>query len=130
MNNKPICGAWVRVLVLAACFVLLAGCDFDPGMFDPYRTYTLTPTSTQTATGTATAELIQMDKVNTPTPAALCTVTVSKSLNFRSGPGTAYPVIAWLQPGDVLEVTQQGNGWANVTTLDGRTGWVNQSYCK
>jgi uncharacterized protein YgiM (DUF1202 family) len=67
----------------------------------------------------------------TPTPAPKsCQVTAAEALNLRSGPGTSYPVIAWLQPGDVLTITQQSNGWVQVTTPTGAAGWVNSNYCK
>jgi hypothetical protein len=55
---------------------------------------------------------------------------IDEALNLRSGPSISYAVISWLYPGDVLEITQQRDGWANVRTADGVVGWVNQTYCR
>lgn len=54
------------------------------------------------------------------------TVTVS-ALNMRTGPSTAYAVIAVLPYGTQGTVIGQSNGWYNVQTSRG-TGWVYGSY--
>jgi N-acetylmuramoyl-L-alanine amidase len=66
----------------------------------------------------------------TATPARSCTVTAPDALNLRSGPGTQYPVKAWLRSGDVLGIRSVAGAWLNVETGDGRTGWVHGSYCR
>ena len=52
-------------------------------------------------------------------------VTVTHTdVNFRSGPGTSYPVIAMLSSGDVLRVLDQTTGWTQAVSPKGVTGWV------
>lgn len=45
-------------------------------------------------------------------------------VNFRSGPGTSYPVVATLSNGDVLRVLQQDGEWTKAISPRGVTGWV------
>jgi len=49
-------------------------------------------------------------------------------LNLRSGPGTAYRILASSQPGDPLEVLKRGDGWTQVRTVEGKTGWIAAGY--
>jgi uncharacterized protein YraI len=68
------------------------------------------------ATATSTA---------TPTP-VIPQVVASITVNVRSGPGTNYPVIGSLSPGNSLLVTgqnEQGTWW-QVQPVEGPIGWV------
>ncbi len=53
------------------------------------------------------------------------TVTVTHSdVNFRSGMGTSYPVVAMLQSGDILRVVEAQSDWIKAVSPQGVTGWV------
>lgn len=53
------------------------------------------------------------------------TATITRTdVNFRSGPGTSYPVIGTLSTGDTLQVLETADGWIKGTTKWGTTGWV------
>jgi serine/threonine protein kinase len=75
-------------------------------------TSTLTPMETPTETATAT-------------PAPAFTVKEGSAVNVRSGPGTVYPVIGALQPGETRLVTGR-NESADWWQFDyaGQKGWV------
>lgn len=57
-----------------------------------------------------------------------CTVSASV-LHLRSCAGIDCPVDAWLMKGEVLTILQPGTTWINVQTSNGKTGWVNATYC-
>lgn len=118
-----------RYLVCILALLLTACADL--ANYNPYAAlYTPTPSSTPAATVTATAAFHDGMPIGTPTPPVLCTVIVSEALNLREGPGTSYAVIGYLSPGDILEITQQAQGWDYVTTPTGAAGWVNSSFCQ
>jgi SH3 domain protein len=48
--------------------------------------------------------------------------------NLRTGTQKENRIIAMLRPGTQLEVTGEEDGWAEVTLLDGRTGWILKRY--
>lgn len=45
-------------------------------------------------------------------------------VNVRNGPGTGNAVTGQVSQGDNLSVLGQSDGWYQVNTLDGRTGWI------
>jgi SH3 domain protein len=49
-------------------------------------------------------------------------------LNLRTGAGEEYRIIATVQPGDRLEIVQQGDGWIQVRDEQGRVGWMREGY--
>jgi uncharacterized protein YraI len=53
-------------------------------------------------------------------------VQASNSLNVRSGPGTAYPVVAALNTGEQADIVAKnpGGDWWQVTLSNGTQGWV------
>ena len=53
-------------------------------------------------------------------------MTASEALNLRSGPGTSYPVIDWLEAGQILTILEPGQ-WAKVRTTGGAVGYVSFS---
>ncbi|MBN1451133.1 MAG: SH3 domain-containing protein [Anaerolineales bacterium] len=129
MNLSPETFRNVVQRIAISFVIFLAGCS-DLANYNPYASLTA-----PTPAASATAEIVPTSgQIPTPsptnTPVPLCTVTVSEALNLRAGAGTSYPVIGWLYPGDVLEVTQQRDGWDYVTTQNGRTGWVNSEFCR
>ncbi|MBW4651575.1 MAG: SH3 domain-containing protein [Kaiparowitsia implicata GSE-PSE-MK54-09C] len=46
------------------------------------------------------------------------------TLNLRSGPGTQFAVLQFLQRGDWVSIHNRSGDWVYVTDADGRTGWV------
>ncbi len=57
-------------------------------------------------------------------------VTVSGSLNVRTGPGVSYSRIDGLSNGTVVELTGQENGWYAISYGQGKTGWVSGDYIR
>ncbi|MFZ5857171.1 MAG: SH3 domain-containing protein [Chloroflexota bacterium] len=57
-----------------------------------------------------------------------CRVTASV-LQLRECAGTSCTVKAWLKQGDALSVHQNVDGWFQVTSPAGESGWVNSKYC-
>jgi len=51
------------------------------------------------------------------------------TVNLRTCGGTSCGVVAVLSEGASLDIVEAGL-WANVTTEDGLTGWLNSTYCK
>lgn len=83
-------------------------------------TPTPSPTSRPSPTATATPTLTP-----TPTPVPAFTVKEGSAVNVRSGPGTVYPVIGSLQPGETRQITgrnEAGDWWQ--FDYNGRPGWV------
>jgi len=46
------------------------------------------------------------------------------SINMRRGPGTDYRITKLLEAGTKLEVVQRQDGWTEIRTENGDTGWV------
>ena len=85
---------------------------------------TPTPSPTPSATPIPTATPTDLPTV-TPTP-VIPQVVSSIIVNIRSGPGTNYPVIGSLPPGNPLVAVgrnEQGNWW-QVQLGEGAVGWV------
>lgn len=57
-----------------------------------------------------------------------CQVTASV-LHLRECAGTSCTAKAWLKQGETLLVHQNVDGWLQVTTPAGESGWVNSKYC-
>ncbi|MGC4376784.1 SH3 domain-containing protein [Fictibacillus sp. Mic-4] len=55
-------------------------------------------------------------------------MVTASSLNFRSGPGTAYKLIGTLKKGTVINVLKQQGSWSNVKTSSAQLGWVSTKY--
>lgn len=58
---------------------------------------------------------------------ALAGATALTTLNLRSGPGTAYPVIGVLRPGDGVAVAGCRPGWCFIQSRHGE-GWASAGY--
>ncbi|MGQ9625654.1 MAG: SH3 domain-containing protein [Anaerolineae bacterium] len=98
----------------------------------PTFTFTLPPTPTavhhilaQTPVPAAT-----FTPAHTSTPTAPLASVLADILNFRSGPGTNYPVLGQLARGTSLELLarSEAGDWLKVRLGDGREGWVYAEY--
>ncbi len=101
-------------------------------------TATLTATDTPTATPTATdaptttdAPTDTLTATNTPTTTDEPTgvpayVYATNSVNLREGPGTAFPIIAQLNPNaEVIVIGEDETGdWTRVSVEDNTVGWI------
>lgn len=73
--------------------------------------------------------------VPTPTPAPAPTPTsgqrftvAASSLNVRSGPGTANPVVGTLAQGTVVDGLEDGGEWRKISAPGGVTGWASAKF--
>lgn len=58
-------------------------------------------------------------------------VNTDSRLNVRSGPGTNYELVGQLNPGDIVEVTDDtssGDGWVQIRSAAGLKGYVAKTY--
>lgn len=90
----------------------------------PTQTQTPLPTETQTPTQTRTSTSTQ-----TPEPTSFfVNVEALTGAVIRESPSFDAPVSGYLNNGDSVEIfgaiTEDGNLWYQVTTLDGQTGWL------
>jgi len=87
-----------------------------------------------------------IDEVNTPTssPALqnlgedrgedendtfiIITETETGWLNVRSGPGTAFPIVKKIYPGEQYPLLSESDGWQRIELLEGVEGWVSSRY--
>lgn len=49
-------------------------------------------------------------------------------LNLRTGPGSEYRIVGTLETGDEVSVQQQNDKWTEVSTADGKRGWIPAGY--
>lgn len=49
-------------------------------------------------------------------------------INVRSGAAVHYPVLAKLKRGDVVEITDEADGWVKITPPAGVGGWISSKY--
>ena len=84
-----------------------------------------TPTPTSEPT-TPTTEPTDTPEPETPTPTPGPSVRTSGAVNVRSGPGTAYPIIASLLAGTSAPILSKnpGGAWWQVQLENGLEGWV------
>lgn len=81
-------------------------------------------------TGWISAKFAREDGSAPAAPPAVMLRVTATTLNMRSGPGTANPVVIQLPNG--IRVERLGSspdgGWVQVRTPEGRTGWVSARY--
>ncbi|MGE5417634.1 MAG: SH3 domain-containing protein [Acidobacteriota bacterium] len=46
--------------------------------------------------------------------------------NVRSGPGTSYPIVTKLNPGEAAQYVSERSGWYCIKTKGGKAGWVSK----
>lgn len=139
-------GIWLGLAMAVAVFLALAGfiwlyarltpvfSDFISRLPDATPTTTVTGTPTQTTAGALIPSPTPITTPNlspTATPSWQPTHRVAQGsqVNFRSGPGTNYPIVDVLQPGTELrflgEQEQVGAAtWLHLEIADGRDGWI------
>lgn len=137
-------GIWLGLAMGLAIFIALAGFIWLYGRLAPVfsdfvsRLPEATPTSVVTPEATPVAAVRAASSPTpvvtpqpSPTPAWQATHRVAQGsqVNFRSGPGTQYQVVAVLEPGTELrflgEQEQVGNAtWLHLELPDGRDGWI------
>ena len=81
--------------------------------------------------GWVSGDYIKVSSGSTSQPSTSTTkaTVTATSLNVRSGAGTSYSVITKLSKGTVVDVLESAsNGWKEVKTSNGTTGWVSGSY--
>jgi serine/threonine-protein kinase len=147
LATPPARQRWVRILVLLLCLVvggqiawmLLKDLHVWPPFSSPTPvTVIVVPTPVPTRTSkpafTLTPTVTRSPTVNTSfTPSVTPSPPVAKpsftvgeaAINVRAGPGTNYPVIGALNPGESRQITgrnQAGDWWQ--FDYGGRPGWV------
>ncbi|MES1930745.1 hypothetical protein SADO_15894 [Salinisphaera dokdonensis CL-ES53] len=70
------------------------------------------------------AGLIGLMMFSTAATAATRYVSDELSINMRRGPGTGYRISELLNAGERLTTLSEANGWTQVRTTDGSTGYV------
>jgi murein DD-endopeptidase MepM/ murein hydrolase activator NlpD len=74
----------------------------------------------------AYADLAPLEGPPPPAPLKAYRIAAS-SLNVRSGPGTAYPILGTAALGQTYASTEQSGGWARIW-FAGNTGWCSGAY--
>ena len=91
------------------------------GVLEATDTPTVTPTPTETPTPTPTTP-----PTPTPTPTSSSpTVSITRVMNVRAGPGTNYPVVGQATAGDqyIISGKNPAGGWWQII-FDGQYAWV------
>ena len=57
------------------------------------------------------------------------TSTPTGFLNVRGGPGTSFPIVAKVNPGEKYEFLEEKSGWYKIK-VSGSTGWISTQYSK
>ncbi len=110
---------------ISLCIISLA-CSLTDSSTHPSA---VTPTSSPIALDHAIPfEAKQTFDLSAISSQTSCTVSATV-LHLRTCAGTDCPVDAWLLQGEPLTILQPGTTWINVQTSNGKTGWVNATYC-
>jgi uncharacterized protein YgiM (DUF1202 family) len=64
-----------------------------------------------------------------PTPTPTTCIVTATVLHLRECADLDCKIRDWLDQGEELSVQQNVNGWYQVTTPTGESGWVNSNYC-
>lgn len=68
--------------------------------------------------------LVALMMLSSVATAATRYVSDDLSINMRRGPGTGYRISELLSAGDRLSTLSEANGWTQIRTTDGKTGYV------
>lgn len=79
--------------------------------------------------GTVATQTARPSQTATTATCKVITGVDGGTVNLRTCAGTSCAVMKVLTEGESLDVLTAGT-WANVTTKDGVTGWLNSEYCK
>ncbi|MDG5470914.1 SH3 domain-containing protein [Jeotgalibacillus sp. ET6] len=71
---------------------------------------------------------VQQESAQSEAAVSQSSTVTADQLRVRSGPGTDEEVIHSLHSGDEVDIASQENGWSEIITQDGITGWVNTDY--
>lgn len=105
-----------RIMTMFLLLALAVGVYFMQGKADGGAVPTQTAQASQTATDAPEACNVQ-------------TGIEGGTVNLRTCAGVSCAVLDIVTEGERLTVNIAGN-WANVTTADGVTGYINSKYCK
>lgn len=110
----------ILALLLSLLLILaLAGCG--SGSREPEPTPTPEPTATPTPEPTPTP---------TPTPEPVRSGIISgDGVNFRTGPGTGYPIINIYSSGQTVTLLSKQDDWYEAE-IDGKTGYLKAEFVK
>lgn len=109
---------------ISLCAISLA-CSLTDGSTHPSATPTSSPIALDYAIPIEAKQTLDPSVISSQTS---CTVSATV-LHLRSCAGIDCPVDAWLLQGEPLTILQPGTTWINVQTSNGKTGWVNATYC-
>jgi SH3-like domain-containing protein len=86
---------------------------------------TVTPEATSTDAPTATRTPLP-SPTSTTADEVIGTVSAQQAVNVRQGPGSDFPVVDVLQPGDRVAVigANEDDSWYNIRLEDGTEGWI------
>lgn len=93
----------------------------------PTATLTPLPTATSTPVPTSTPTPLPTDTSTPAAPVVQLPLTSTTTINIRSGPGTAYPILAQLEPGQTAPLTGRNDdtSWWQISLADNTgVGWV------
>jgi uncharacterized protein YgiM (DUF1202 family) len=124
-RNRPIVGKFAAVAAAAA--ILASSLSVSAFAAQPYATASLLA-QTSAAAAILPTESSGILTVNYGAAASTGTVKVQSSLNLRAGAGTAYSVIGQLTNGMQVTILNNSNGWMQVKTSSGLTGYCSSSY--
>lgn len=67
--------------------------------------------------------------IDTPTQTPKTCIVTATVLHLRECAGLDCKIKDWLDQGEKLSVQQNVNGWYQITTPTGESGWINSNYC-
>ena len=125
-----------RIILIALALGLVAGTALvlywrNSGSQNPETAPQITlpePENAATTTPTTTAETPPPDQAK-PTQQIIISETPTGFVNVRTGPGTGYPKIGEVKPGESFELVRESQGWYEVK-LSGGTGYIIKKYAK
>jgi uncharacterized protein YraI len=101
----------------------------------PLLPLAITPTPEPTAAPVdATPADIPAEETEPPAPSAdgllPGVITGTQNINVRTGPGTGFPVVSSVGPGQAVAVISQDAAWTNIRLPDGVEGWIASQFVR
>lgn len=78
--------------------------------------------------GVVTASVTDQDSNVQKSSAATRATVLADSLRIRAGAGLNYKVLGGLTKGETVTIIDNREGWVQIQTTDGQTGWVSDRY--